>query len=120
MPVFAIERMKTNELQRKLIAAARAETPGDQVPYAFEKRIMARLADQPLSDTLLLWGRALWRAAASCVAILLVVGACDFFLSGHPATSDAGSGGEEEFSQAFENTLLASVDQSANIFEETQ
>ena len=33
--------MNLVELQKKLLAAARTDVPGDQVPYAFEKRIMA-------------------------------------------------------------------------------
>ena len=37
--------MNLAELERKLIAAARANPPSDRVPYAFEKRIMARLAE---------------------------------------------------------------------------
>ena len=36
--------MNLAELQKKLIAAARTDVPGDQVPYAFEKRITALLA----------------------------------------------------------------------------
>ncbi len=36
--------MNLAELQKKLIAAARANPPGDGVPYAFEKRVMALLA----------------------------------------------------------------------------
>ena len=38
--------MNLAELQRKLIAAARANAPGDGVPYAFEKRVMALLASR--------------------------------------------------------------------------
>jgi hypothetical protein len=112
--------MNQNELHRKLIAAARAAVPGDRVPYAFEKRIMARLAALPRPDDLLLWDQALWRGAASCVALLAIIGACSFLLTGDTATGAAGGNGEEELSQAFENTLLASVDQSANTFEEVQ
>ena len=40
--------MNLAELERKLIAAARANPPSDRVPYAFEKRIMARLAARPV------------------------------------------------------------------------
>ena len=36
--------MNIAELQKKLLAAARANPPGDRVPYAFEKRVMALLA----------------------------------------------------------------------------
>jgi len=64
--------MDLNELQRKLFAQARSITPSDAVPYAFERRVMARLQDAP-SDTWLLWGRGLWRAAAACVGISLLL-----------------------------------------------
>ena len=53
--------MNLAELERKLIAAARANPPSDRVPYAFEKRIMARLAAWPVADSWALWARALWR-----------------------------------------------------------
>jgi hypothetical protein len=97
--------MNLVELQKKLMAAARADTPGDQVPYAFEKRIAARLADCGAPDTLALWGGGLWRAAVSCVAITLLFGAWAVL---NPTTA-ATTG---DLSQNFENTLLASVDQS--------
>ncbi len=71
--------MNLAELERKLIAAARANPPSDRVPYAFEKRILARLPARPLADGWELWGRALWRAAAPCVAIMLLLGAWSFF-----------------------------------------
>jgi hypothetical protein len=38
--------MNIAELKKKLIAAARANVPGDQVPYAFEKRVSALLASR--------------------------------------------------------------------------
>ena len=50
--------MNLAELERKLIAAARANPPGDQVPYAFEKRILAHLATRPVADGWELWARA--------------------------------------------------------------
>ena len=71
--------MNLAELERKLIAAARANPPSDRVPYAFEKRIMARLAARPMADDWELWARALWRAAAPCVAIMVLLGAWSFF-----------------------------------------
>lgn len=112
--------MNLVELQRKLIAAARSAVPGDHVPYAFEKRIMARLAARPVSDNLVLWSRALWQAAVSCVAVALLIGACAFFMSGETTTvANGSSGATEDFAQAFENTLLASVDQSFNSIEDT-
>jgi hypothetical protein len=111
--------MNLDELQRKLMAAARAAVPGDHVPYAFEKRIRARLAARPVPDNLVFWSRALWRAAVSCVAVALLLGVCSFFMPGETTTvANGNSSATEEFSQAFENTLLASVDQSFNSFED--
>jgi hypothetical protein len=90
------------ELQRKLIAAARAHAPGDHVPYAFEKRVMALLASRGALDYFAFWARGLWRAAASCVAIALLLGAWVFFSPAASATS-------ADLSQSFESTLLASI-----------
>ena len=66
--------MDTAKLNQKLMAAARHETPSDRVPYAFEKRIMARIGDLRPVDVWALWGRALWRAAAPCVALTIIMG----------------------------------------------
>ena len=96
--------MNITELQKKLLAAARAHPPGDRVPYAFEKRVMALLAARAVTEPLVMWVRGLWRAAVSCVAIALLLGAWAFF---NPKASTNAS----DLSQNFENTLLASVDQ---------
>jgi hypothetical protein len=96
--------MNVAELQRKLIAAAQANPPSDRVPYAFEKRIMARLTARPVVDDWALWARALWRAAAPCVAIMLLLGAWSLFVP-HNSTSPT------DLSQELEKTLLAAVDQ---------
>ncbi len=98
--------MNSAELQKKLIAAARANPPGDDVPYAFEKRVMALLASRAATDNLVLWARWLWQAAVSCVAIALMLGVWVCF----SPTSNASA---EDLSQNFESTLLAAVDQSA-------
>ena len=100
--------MNLGPLERKLIAAARANPPSDRVPYAFEKRIMARLATRPVVDDWALWARALWRAAAPCVAIMLVLGAWSFFAP--PASTSA-----NDLSQDLEKTLLAAVDQDQTV-----
>jgi hypothetical protein len=96
--------MNLAELERKLIATARNNPPSDRVPYAFEKRIMARLATRPVADEWALWARALWRAAVPCVAIMLLLGAWSFFT---PPTSTSAN----DLSQELEQTLLAAVDQ---------
>ncbi len=93
--------MNLLELQHKLIAAARAARPDDRVPYAFEKRIMARLAGQPALNPWLDWERGLIRAAAFSVVAALALGLGAYFL---PA------GNQETLSQDVEKTLLAAVD----------
>jgi hypothetical protein len=96
--------MNLAELQKKLIAAARANVPGNQVPYAFEKRVTALLVSRVAPDDMTLWVRGLWRAAVSCVAITLLFGAWAVL---NPTTTTTA----DDLSQNFENTLLASVDQ---------
>ena len=96
--------MNLVELQRKLIAAARATPPSDRVPYAFEKRIMALITARSVQDGWALWGKALWRAAAPCVAIMLMLGVWTFFSASSRVSPD--------LSQDFENTMLAAVDQN--------
>ena len=96
--------MNLENLQRKLIAAARAHPPADRVPYAFEKRVMALLRTHPSLDQGAWWARALWRGAAACLLLMLLLGVLSVVLpGGGPLTND--------LSQDFEKTLLASVTQ---------
>ena len=67
--------MNIGELQKKLLAVARTNKPSEAVPYAFEKRILARVASRTALDGWSLWNRALWQAAAPCVALMLLLGA---------------------------------------------
>ena len=96
--------MTLDELQRKVIAAARADRPSERVPFAFEKRVMAQLRGRSTVDVWGLWAHALWRAAAACVAITLALSAWSFF--DRPAKAPA-----SDLSQAIDNTVLAAVDQ---------
>ena len=66
--------MNLVELQKKLLAAARADRPRADVPYAFEKRVMARLVLKPAIDVVAIWNRTLWQAVAPCVAVVLLLG----------------------------------------------
>jgi len=94
--------MNLAELHRKLIAAARATPPDDRVPYAFEKRIMARLTGRSPLDAAALWGRALLRAAVLCLAFMVFLALGSLFLpSNNPDTL---------LSQDVEQTLFAAVD----------
>jgi len=98
--------MNLNELHAKLIAVARKNPPGDHVPYAFEKRIMRRLAAVAPLNSWALWGGPLWRAAVSCVAITVLCGVWSF-----AASRQADS--QESFSQAFEAAVFAPPSQHA-------
>jgi hypothetical protein len=94
--------MDLNKLQSKLLAAARATPPGEGVPYAFEKRVMAGLAAVPGVDEWLWWTRALWRGAATCAAVTLLVSAWSLLPLSNHGTLKGGADLEE--------TVLASVD----------
>jgi hypothetical protein len=100
--------MNRAELHRKLIAAARRNPPGDGVPLAFEKRITALLQERPAPDPWELWGRALWRGAMACLAVMILFGAVSLFAPGKNAAA------QNDFSQDFETTMLSSVDQDAD------
>ena len=95
--------MKLPELQSKIIAAARALPPSDRVPYAFEKRIMAHLTAVPKPDGWSLWGCALWRAAAPCVAVMLLLGVWTIY-----ADNRGGTAGP--LARDFEDVVLAAAD----------
>ena len=93
--------MNLNNLQTKLVAVARAIPPDERVPYAFEKRILARLAGGGRVDLLSVWSQALGRAAVSCVAIMLFSGAW-FLWADHQQN-------QTNFSQELETAVLASA-----------
>jgi hypothetical protein len=95
--------MKSVELEKKLIAVARANPPSDLVPLAFSKRIMALISARPVYDHWAAWARTLWYAAAPCVAIMLCISAWAYF---HPANTNT------DLAQQLNNTLLAAVDQN--------
>ena len=97
--------MNLPNLHQKLISEARRALPDDHVPYAFEKRITALIKNRVPGKNVDFWVRGLWRAALPCIAIAAICGAWALF---SPPRSSATA---EDFSQNFENTLLATVDQ---------
>lgn len=94
--------MDLDKLERRVIETARGAVPSDAVPYAFEKRVMAqirgRLAEDPWNNL----ARALWRAAAPCVGITVLLAAWTIL------EPDFGSPAND-LSQDFENTVMAAV-----------
>lgn len=112
--------MKLDLLQEKLLAAARAHPPGDRVPFAFEKRILACLKESPALDVAALWSRALWRAATACVALALLLGVWSLIGANHNTVThnanSVNSANNEDFSQHFEQTMLAGVNESEEVW----
>ncbi|MHC1769842.1 MAG: hypothetical protein AB9869_37095 [Verrucomicrobiia bacterium] len=86
---------RLDELEQRFLAAARALPLSSEVPYAFEKRIMAALAAQAPADPWSQWAQWLWRAAAPCVAVMLAVTAWTLVAS-ELGRSDAGLAAELE------------------------
>ena len=100
--------MNISKLQEKLIAVARRDRPADRVPYAFEKRVMALLAERAAAVRHSAWVTSLMRAAASCAMVALLFGTWTFFAS-------SGSPASDDLSQDLQNTLLASADPTDTI-----
>jgi hypothetical protein len=103
--------MNLEQLQQKLLAAARANPSSERVPYAFEKRILARLLESPTFDFSALWAQALWRAAAPCVALALLLSVWSLIGTGTNVATD-----NEELSRDFEQTMLAAVDETEEVW----
>lgn len=97
--------MDLNELQRKLLAAARKHPPGDHVPYAFERRIMERLSTVPVPrfDEWAAWARSLWCGAALCTAVALFISVWSF-------APDTEQDLAANFAQDIEQTILSQGD----------
>ena len=102
--------MNIDELQRKLLAAGRANPPGDSVPYAFEKRIVACIAARPIADAWMVWNRVLWRAAAPCVALTMLLVAWTFMAvpsGGYP---------HDPLADELESALLAPLENTGEVW----
>jgi hypothetical protein len=93
--------MNLAELQRKLLAAAKGAPANDRVPYAFEKRVMARLKSAQPEDVLTWWGRALWRGAAPCLAAAVLSLAVSLW----PQKEEA------SLSELYDSTLYSATEQ---------
>jgi hypothetical protein len=97
--------MNLNQLQNRLLRAARQNPPSTDAPYAFEKRIMSHLAARPPESAWAWWGASLWRGAVACMAITLLCGVWSY--TSHPRQSEAAN----DFSQELETTVFASMNQ---------
>lgn len=113
--------MNLDQLQKKLLAAAKASPPADRVPLAFEKRVLAHLSAKPVMDLATLWSRALWRATVPCLALTLILVGLTLYPAGNSGsattttTTTAITATTDDLTTAFEQTLLASSDQYTTI-----
>tara|TARA_A100001037_G_scaffold304826_1_gene342932 strand:- start:1780 stop:2085 length:306 start_codon:yes stop_codon:yes gene_type:complete len=97
--------MKLDKIIDQLLNTARREEPSDKVPYAFEKRIMAHIADLPAPvDAWASWARLLWRAVVPCsaAAALAVVAWLSVSPAQQPETAALDSELEEIVAMAIE------------------
>jgi hypothetical protein len=85
----------------QLARAARCFQDDERVPFAFEKRILARLKAGSAADLPSMLAQMMWRAAFSCLAISLITGAVISF-----ASTTSG----DLFATDLERTVLAPVD----------
>ncbi len=93
--------MNLDSLSKKLLAAARKYPPADAVPYAFEKRILARVTSaRPVSDEWAQWVRSLWLGAAACMAVTVGIYAWSALPEDELELA-------MDFSQSIEQTILA-------------
>ena len=96
--------MNAKLLQEKLLRVARSNPPSDNVPYAFEQRILALVRATAPMDRLSLWARALWKAAIPCLGVTMLFfawAAADPHSTNVEATASLDS--------ELESTLMASV-----------
>jgi hypothetical protein len=97
--------MNSQDLQKKLMAAARATPPSDAVPFAFEKRVMAILRDHSPENPVTGWVQAFWRGAIASVAVAMICGAWLTFYDSN----------NSELSQDLEHTIMASLDEDSGL-----
>jgi hypothetical protein len=75
---------------------------------------MARMMATAPHDMWAVWSRALWRAATPCVALALLLGVFHVVALG-PETPEAHVASTEDFSQHFEQTMLAVVNETEEL-----
>lgn len=108
--------MNLDHLQKKLLAAAKANPPTNRVPLAFEKRVLAHLTAKPVLDIATLWSRALWQATVPCLALTLVLVGLTLYPTGNSSSATTvTTATTDDLTTVFEQTLLASSDQFTTI-----
>jgi hypothetical protein len=70
--------MKNRLTPEEFVKLAREVPRDERAPYAFEKRVMARIAGAHAADPLAFWTRALWRAVTPCLAVMAIAAFVSF------------------------------------------
>lgn len=83
--------MKERLTSEEFIKLARELPQNERTPWAFEKRIMARIAHGPVADAVSEWTHLLWRAMAPCLGIMLLAAVVSMAsMSGDTSSDEAG------------------------------
>lgn len=101
--------MNLNRLHQKVIAVARANPPSAAVPYAFEQRILARLANARAVDPWAALARVFWRVAAPCAGTAILLAAWTFSVAGNTAADTS-----TLWAADVETTVLAAMDSTGS------
>lgn len=96
--------MKTPRTPEELIKLARSMPSDERVPYAFEKRILARLEATPVIDPIAMWAQALWRGVAPCLGVMAIALAMSFSVK-----DDSGAAAAQTETADFETAVYAPV-----------
>ena len=103
--------MSLESLHQKVLQVARNNPPSDDVPYAFEKRVMAHLLSVRAQaiDPWLLISQGLWRAVIPCFAFTVMLSCWSWNQGG--TASDSGVNGLDDLEVA----LVDSIDLNDNV-----
>ncbi len=97
--------MSLESLNQRLVATARANPPSEEVPYAFEKRVMARLlaGSARALDPWIQLTRGLWRAVVPCCATAALIIAWSWQME--PSRFDTSAGAEDDLEVAVVDSI---------------
>ncbi|MDB6052954.1 MAG: hypothetical protein JWN25_477 [Verrucomicrobiales bacterium] len=93
--------MDIEKVRIGLLKAERSRVPSQDVPYAFEKRVMAHIASCPALESITDYMSVLWKAAGSCACVMVLA-----FVVSFGFQSDDSLGNRD-----LESTVFASMSQ---------
>jgi len=100
--------MNPEDLRKSMITAVRGQPPSDQVPFAFEQRVMARIRAATAPDPTQFWATGLWRAVLPSAVLLAVTGFLHFQDPAAPELTGDPSSSSDELELVMLDTLDSS------------